>query len=159
MNLSKLFFLVTAFTLFLTVVQLFGYWVLELLIIMLIIDFLTLTASVQLGSRNHPKGNPNGKDVATKLDAIDKRCTEIFDKVNNSTLETKLQKHGEDITYILDKMARKTMDLEEKIIKFGNGMVDSMAGLKEKVNDIETKKDGDSFSLGELVYVKDEEDS
>ncbi|MBN2202885.1 MAG: hypothetical protein JW700_01755 [Candidatus Aenigmarchaeota archaeon] len=154
MHLSKLFLLVTAFTLLLTAVQLFGYWVLESLMIMLIVDFFVLAASVQLNGKSGGAGN----NFSEKLDSIDKKCSDISAKVDNSALETKLQKHDESVTYLLERLSKKTLDLEERIVKFGNGMVDSMSGIKDKMNDFENKKKGESFSLGELIYT-DEEDS
>lgn len=161
MRLFKTFFIVTAFTLFLTILQLFGYWVLESLIVLLIIDFLVLTASVQLGSKNAFKNNPIDleKDIVPrlgKIDNIEKACTDIIGKV--STSEEKLEKQGDDITYLLDRMAKKTMDLEEKINNFGNGLIDSMSNLRGKVENMD-KKEGESFSLGELVYVEEDKDT
>jgi len=160
MRLFKTFFIVTAFTVFLTIIQLSGYWILESLIVLLIIDFLVLTANIYLGDKNPIKNNPIDmeKEIVPrlqKIDNIEKTCTDIISKV--STSEEKLDKQGDNITYLLDRMAKKTMDLEEKINSFGNGLIDSMSSLRGKVEDLD-KKEGESFSLGELVYVEEDKE-
>lgn len=159
-----MFLLVIAITIVLTVLQLSGYQVLESLMIMTVVDFLTLAAVIEVGKKK-PLNNPIDieKEIVPrlqKIDNIEKACTEMAGKVGNGDLEEKLKKHSDDISYLLDKMAKKTMDLEQKINNFGNGLIDSISKLSSRVNGIEEKKEGESFSLGELVYVEeDKEDS
>lgn len=163
MRLFKTFLIVTLFTVFLTVVQLFGYWVLESLIIMLMISFFTLVASVYLSTKNTTNNSSidiekDLKPRLEKIDNIERAVTDMFGQVSNKNLEEKLSKHTEDITYMLDKLAKKTMDLETRITNFGNGLANSMENLKTRVKDMEAKKEGESFSIGELVYVEDEKE-
>jgi hypothetical protein len=164
MRLSKLFFFVTLITIILTVIQLFGYPVMELVMVMLVVDFMTLAASIQLGSKNYVKNNPIDieKEVVPrlqKIDSIEKVCTDISNRVSNTEFEEKLKKQGDDISYLLDKMAKKTLDLEERINNFGNGLIDSISNLSNKVKSLEEKEEGESFSLGELVYVEDDKEN
>ena len=158
-----MFLLVMTITIILTVLQLFGYPVLESLMVMTVVDLLTLAAITELGKKK-PLNNPIDieKEVVPrlqKIDNIEKVCTEMAGKVGNGDLEEKLKKHSDDISYLLDKMAKKTMDLEEKINNFGNGLIDSISNLRSKVNDLEEKKEGESFSLGELVYVEEDKEN
>jgi hypothetical protein len=162
MNLSRLFLLVIAITIVLTVLQLAGYPVLESLMVMTVVDFLTLAAVIEIGKKK-PLNNPIDieKEIVPrlqKIDNIEKACTEMAGKVGNGELEAKLKKHSDDISYLLDKMAKKTMDLEQKINNFGNGLIDSISKLSSRVNGIEEEKKGESFSLGELVYVEEDKE-
>ena len=141
---------------------------------MLIIDFLTLGASMELGKR---KNNPtNGiqtnmmpkLEKIDKLDNIEKTCMDIFHHVTKtdvSNFESKLKKQSDDISYLLDKMAKKTLELEERVNKFGNGLIDSVSKLSDRVKDLEKTEEAEeekpeeqSFSLGELVYIDESEE-
>jgi hypothetical protein len=145
MNLSRMFLIVMAITIFLTILQLAGYQVLESLMVMTIVDFLTLAAVIELG-RKKPLNNPIDveKEVVPRLEKID-------------NIEQKLEKHNDNINYLLDKMAKKTLDLEQKINSFGNGLIDSISKLKSNGKD-QDKKEGESFSIGELVYVEEDKE-
>lgn len=167
MILSRLFLLVIAITVFLTALQLSGYQVIGSLMVMVVIDFMTLGAMFHM-ERGAAliKNNPISveKDIVPRLQKIDKieeiekTCSEIKESVSNS--ENALKKQGDSITYLLDRMTKKTMDLEQRINKFGNGLIDSISDFKNNVNGNGEKKNGESFSIGELVYVKeDKQDS
>jgi len=172
MHLSKLFLFVIAITIALAGLQLIGYQVIELIITMTIIDFLTLGASMELGKRNNPvdiKTHIMPKlEKIDKLDNIEKTCVDIFHhitKTDNPNFESKLKRQSDDISYLLDKMAKRTLELEERINKFGNGLIDSMSKLKDRVKNLEKteeieeeKPEEQSFSLGELIYVDESEE-
>ena len=138
-----MFLFVMAITIFLTVLQLAGYQVLESLMVMTVVDFLTLAAVIEIG-RKKPLNNP--------ID-IEKEVVPRLQKIDN--IEQKMEKHNDDITYLLDRMAKKTLDLEQKINSFGNGLIDSISKLKNDVKGLEDKE-GESFSIGELVYVEED---
>jgi hypothetical protein len=173
MHLSKLFLFVIAITIFLASLQLVGYQLMESIIIMLIIDFLTLGASMELGKRGNNPTNAIESSITPKLekldklDNIEKSCMDIFHHVTKtdvSNFEDKLKKQSDDISYLLDKMAKKTLELEERVNKFGNGLIDSVSKLSDRVKDLEKteeseeEKPEESFSLGELVYIDESEE-
>lgn len=173
MHLSKLFLFLIAVTIILAGLQLVGYQLIGSIIIMIIIDLLTLGASMELGKRNNPS-NVIKTDLMPKLEKIDKldniekTCTDIFHHVTKtdvSNFENKLKRQSDDINYLLDKMAKKTLELEERINKFGNGLINSMSKLSNRVKDLEKteevkeeKPEEQSFSLGELVYIDEPEE-
>jgi hypothetical protein len=173
MQLSKLFLFVIAITIVLTGLQLAGYQLMESIIIMLIIDFLTLGASMELGKKRNNPSNSIQNNVMPKLEKIDKldniekTCTDIFHhvtKTDTTDFENKLKKQSNDINYLLDKMAKKTLELEERVNKFGNGLIDSVSKLNNRVKDLEKTEESEeepeeqSFSLGELVYIDESEE-
>ena len=158
MILSKMFLLLIAITIVLSGFQLMGYQILELIIIMMVVDFLTLGAMFHL-EKGAPliKNNPISveKDIVPrlqkidKIDLIEKNSKEILNRLSNSgfsDLEEKLKKQSDDITYLLDKMGRKTLELEERINKFGNGLLEN------------GDEKGDNYSSDEFVYMKVEDE-
>ena len=124
---------------------------------------------MELGKKGNNPSNSIQSDIMPKLkkidklDNIEKTCTDIFThvtKTNVSDFETKLEKQSDNISYLLDKMAKKTLELEERVNKFGNGLVDSVSKLSNRVKDLEETEEAkeeepeeQSFSLGELVYI------
>jgi hypothetical protein len=144
---------------------LLGYQTLELIIVMMVVDFLTLGALFHL-EKGAPliKNNPISveEDIVPrlkkidKLDSIEETSNEILIQLSNSGFEEKLKKQGDDITYLLDRMGRKTLELEERITNFGNGLLDSLSNLNKRIDCMEKsgKAPVQSFSHGELVYER-----
>ena len=173
MILSKMFLFLIAITIVISSLQLVGYQVLELIIIMMVVDFLTLGAMFHLEKGAALiKNNPISveKDIVPrlqkidKIDVIEKNSSEILNKLSNSgfsDFEEKLKKQSDDITYLLDRMGRKTLELEDRISKFGNGLLDSFTNLKGRVDKLEKtekKEEVDSYSSDEFVYLKADDD-
>jgi hypothetical protein len=174
MILSKMFLFLIAITIIVSGMQLIGHQVLELIIVMMVVDFLTLGAMFRL-EKGAPliKNNPISVEAdivprlkkIDKLDTIEENSNKILAQLSNSgfsNFEEKLKKQSDDITYLLDRMGRKTLELEERINKFGNGLLDSMTGLKKRVNDLENgdkKEEGQNFSSEEYVYLKTDENA
>ena len=162
MRLFKLFTIVSSITVILAIIQLSGYSVLESLIVMLIISFFTLAASVRLDTKSSPSSIDIEKDIMPRLQKIDNMEKMYIENSQNhvtkADLEQAFRKHNDDITYLLDRMAKKTLELEDKLTKFGNSLVDSLSSVRGQVKELENKKEGESFSLGELVYVEDEKE-
>lgn len=134
---------------------------------MMIIDFLTVGAMFHLEKGSVLiKNNPINieTDVVPrleKIDTIEETSKNILNKISDSgfsNLEEKLKKQSDDITYLLDRMAKKTLELEERINKFGNGLLDSFSSLNKRVEGLEKTEDkeGQSFSSSEIVYKKEE---
>jgi len=175
--LKILFLFSLAITVVLTALQLSGFQVLDLIIIMIIINFLSLAAYIEVENR---KTNKESKDfLSSKLGTIEKVCTDIFNHVTspNPGFEAKLEKQKNDVSYILDKISHRSLELEERLNSFGKVLVDSLSEKKEEEGEKirteteeekeadeeetlkeESEKPAESFSVGEIVYVKDEED-
>jgi hypothetical protein len=143
-------------TIGLTITQIGGYQVLELIILMIIIDFITLGAIVELQRKE--KGS---NELIPKLDGIENVCKDILTHITspNPGFEEKLQKQKEDISYILDKVAKRSMELEERINVFGRALANSIDILKLNLNHKEeSKTDEVDSSIGETVFIDEEEE-
>lgn len=79
--LKMLFFISIAITIALTAMQMFGSQVLDLIIIMIIIDFLALGAYIELEKRESDKETKGL--VTTKLESIENVCKNIFTHVTS----------------------------------------------------------------------------
>jgi len=157
MYLTRLFFLLMLITIGLVIAQVSGYQFLELIIIMIIIDFLSLGAIIELQKRN-PKDN----ELMPKLEIIEKACNDILSHVTspNPGFEEKLQKQKDDMSYILDKIAKRSLELEEKLNTFGRALVNSREVIKsnpEPKEETKTEKVEETNSIGETIYVDEEE--
>ena len=106
--------------------------------------------------------------VITKVENIERICQDISKtKIENPSIniEEKLKKQKDDTNYLLDKMARKTLELEEKINRFGLSLASHVENFGNRIEKIEgskkiESKEGkskeESFSVGELVYLDEE---
>ncbi|NIO45036.1 MAG: hypothetical protein GTN36_05800 [Candidatus Aenigmarchaeota archaeon] len=72
-------------------------------------------------------------------------------------IEMKLNKQKEDVNYLLDKMSRKALELEEKINKFGVNLAEHVENFSGRLEELEKPKE--SFSLGEAIYVEEEREA
>jgi hypothetical protein len=154
MNLSKMFLLLIAITIILSSFQLLGYQVLELIIIMMVVNFLTLGAMFHLErGASLVKNNPINIESEImprlqkidKIDAIEKNSKDILNKLSNSGFSN------------FEEKWKKTLELEERINKFGNGLLDSLTNLNKRVEGLEKtekKEEGHSYSSDEFVYLK-----
>ena len=159
--LKIIFLLSLAITTALTAMQFSGYQVLDLIMIMIIIDFLSLGASLELEKRKSDKETKGF--ITSKLDGIEKVCNEIFTHVTspNPGFEAKLEKQKNDMSYILDKIAKKSLGLEEKLNAFGRVLTKDnekieVAEEEQKEEETQEEKPAETFNVGEIVYVKDE---
>lgn len=142
----------------LTALQLNGSEVINLIIIMIIIDFLSLGAYIELGNRKLAR---ESKDfISSKLESIEKVCNETLTHINspNPGIEAKIEKQRDDINYILDKITKKSLELEEKLNLFGNIISKTLDEKKVEEQKEEEKQEKESYSIGEVVYMDDEED-
>ena len=152
-----LFLLSLAITTALTAMQFSGYQVLDLIIIMIIIDFLSFGASLELEKRKNDKESKGL--ITTRLDGIENICKDIFTHVTspNPGLEAKLEKQKDDMSYILDKIAKKSLELEEKLNAFGQVLTNKVK-VEDKAEEVkEEEKPAETFNVGELVYMEAEE--
>jgi hypothetical protein len=161
----KLLFLISiAITTALAVLQISGTPVIELIIIMIIIDFLSLGAYVEV-ERNNSDEETKGF-ITTKLEGIEKTCNDILGHITspNPGFEAKLEKQKDDMNYILDKIAKKSLELEERLNAFGNALSNKLNEKKEETDKEEAKEEEkeesvETFNVGEIVYVEDEDNN
>lgn len=163
--LKILFLFSLAITTVLTALQLVGFQVLELIIVMIIIDFISLGAYTELERRKSDKESKSF--ITLRLESIENVCKDIFTHVisPNPGFEAKLEKQKNDMSYILDKIAKKSLELEEKLNLFGKVLTKEndekikVSEETEKEEEIkeESEKPAESFSVGELIYVDDED--
>lgn len=151
----KILFLVSLIiTTALTVLQLSGLQVIDLIIIMIIINFLSLGAYIELENRKLVK---DSKDfIGSKLEGIEKVCNETLSHITspNPGIEAKIEKQRNDISYILDKISKRSLELEERLNAFGRVL---SSNIKEKKEDEGKEDKQESYSVGEIVYVEDDE--
>jgi hypothetical protein len=165
----KLLFLVSlAITIVLSALQILGTQTLDLIIIMIIIDFLSLGAYLEV-EKNKADKETKGF-ITIKLEGIEKVCNDILNHVisPNPGFEAKLEKQKDDMNYILDKIAKKSLELEEKLNIFGKVLSNNING-KTKVEEEPSKTEeteeeekeqeetAETFNVGEIVYVEDED--
>jgi hypothetical protein len=60
------------------------------------------------------------------------------------------------MSYILDKIAKKSLELEEKLNAFGKVLTTNKE-VSEEAAEEEPKETTESFNVGEIVYMEDEE--
>lgn len=163
MLLTALFVFLLAVTVALTGLQLIGFEVLNSLIVMLVVDFIALGANLQV-KRNNPSNSPS-HNIVPRLETIEKACSDILTHVNTVSIKDDLQKNKDDMTYLLERIARKTMDLEEKIDTFGKTLTTSMLDINGRVKKLESSEPvleglepevDNRLSVGEIVYVDED---
>lgn len=167
MVLTTLFIFLLAITVILTGMQLIGYQVLNSLIIMIVVDFMALGATLQTKKKN--PGNPHNpnQNIIPRLENIEKTCSDIITHIGSNSVRTDIQKSKDDITYLLERLARKTLDLENKIDTFGKTLARSMLDINGRVKNLESgeavekleddaKMGSDPVSVGEIIYVEND---
>jgi hypothetical protein len=151
--------LVFWFLLFWTLISLFlyirGYDVLNSLMLVLVVDMVALGVIVQMGTKGPMK--EISSEVTTKLENIEKVCQSILNSSSDDSIvakiEERINKQKDDVSYLLDRMSRKMLELEEKINKFGFSLAEH---LEEKIEEKKYDENSNSFNVGETVYIEDE---
>jgi len=151
------FWFLLVWTVFSLVLQILGYEILESVIIVLIIDLIALGIIVEIG-RKKPLKEVTDK-ITTKIENIENVCQSILNSSNENPImgkiEEKINKQKEDVNYLLDKMSRKALELEEKINKFGVNLAGHVEDFDSRLEKLEKPKE--TFPIGETVYIEEEE--
>jgi hypothetical protein len=112
---------------------------------MLVVDFIAFGANLEIEKRK--RGEFTNFNFKEKLENIEKTCNEILGLVkSNPKTEDILQKQKDDITYLLDKISKKSLELEERLNKFGKILLNSVE-----------KKEEQTVPISEIIYVDDSE--
>jgi len=141
MRLRALFLFLTLVTVILVIAQLTGSNVINLIIIMAALDFLALGASIEVERKSHMHAQ-----TSSKIESIEKVCKDIYDTISSNPGLEKMQKQREDISAILDRITKNSLELEERINKFGQV-------LSKSKNTSEQPS-----SVGEVVYIEEEKE-
>jgi hypothetical protein len=152
--LKLLFLLSIMITIALTALQLYGAQVTDLILIMLVINFLSMGAYIEL--ENKKIMNESKAFMASKLESIEKLSNSIFNHVScNSAIEEKLEKQKNDISYVLDKISKKSLELEERLNLFAKVLSNNIVEKGE--DEKEAEQTSQSYNVGEVVYIEDDE--
>ena len=134
----------------------FGYQVLPIIIGLIAIDIITLEINRQIDKRRILRG-----ELASKIERVEKATSEIMQKIGNPGIDDRLTKHREETNFLLDKMARKMMDLEEELRKVGETLVSSISNLDSRLKKYESPEPYEEqmkneADLGSVEYVIEE---
>ena len=140
MRLRALFLFLTLVTVILVIAQLTGSNVINLIIMMTALDFLALGTSIEVERKSHMH-----TQTSSKIESIEKVCKDIYDTISSNPGLEKLQKQRDDISTILDRITKNSLELEERINKFGQTLNKS-------------KNTEQPSSVGELVYIEEEKE-
>jgi len=131
-----------------------GYNLLGTIIILLIADFVVLGASLETEKRKRGRDN----QISTKLEGIEKACSGIFEHIRGISSNPGpgiSEKQGKNINYLLDKMAKKALAVEERLNNFGETLASSISRLDERVRNLERgEKTEEVEEPEEMVEIK-----
>lgn len=134
-----------------------GYDLLNSFMVVLVIDLIALGLIVEVGRRK-PFKEINDK-ITSKIENIEKVCQSILNSSSEdsiiSKIEERVNRQKEDVNYLLDRMSRKMLELEEKINKFGFNLAERIEDFGGRLEKFENP--GEEVPIGETVYVEDEE--
>jgi len=133
-----------------------GYDLLDSVMIVLVIDLIALAIIVEMGKKKSLQDVSS--EIKAKIENIEKVCQNILNSSSDDSIiakiEEKISKQKEDVNYLLDRMSRKALELEEKINNFGYNLAEHVEGFGKRLEKLENP--GEKFSIGETVYVEDE---
>jgi len=160
---KTVFWFLLVWTIFSLILQLFGYEILESIIIVLVIDLIALGIIVEIG-RKKPLKEVSDK-ITTKIENIERVCQSIVNSSNESSIMTKIEerinKQKDDVNYLLDRISRKALELEEKINKFGVNLAEHVEDFSERLEKLESsetiEEPEETFPIGESIYLENEE--
>jgi hypothetical protein len=124
-----------------------------------VIDIIALGIIVEIG-RTKPFQNVSS-EITTKIENIEKSVQSLLNTSSEDSImnkiEEKISKQKEDVNYLLDKISKKTLELEEKLSKFGYSLAEHIESFGERLDKIERyKPEEESIPIGESVYVDEE---
>lgn len=158
------FWILVLLTVVSAIMQMIGYNFLWVLVVLLIIDSIGFAAIVEIERKKSLKEIETGNIITQKIENLEKICQDVLERVNRSTglagVEDKLKQHREERDNMMDKISRKTLELEQKINKFGASLAEHMEDVGNRLGKLELpdeKPKDQSFSIGEIVYVDDKE--
>jgi len=154
MELSILFWAFVAVTMFYSTMQLLGYNVITIVITLTIIDIIILELNRRVEKyKMENKINYKLTDINKNIEKVSTDVTSKLNSLDFKSFDDKLTKHKDDVNYVLDKMARKSLEIEENLKKFGVTLAAAISSLDERIKILETKGEKPE----EITYEKLEE--
>ena len=105
--------------------QIGGYSVLDTVIFLIIMDFIALW--LYLEKKNSLTEIDN--NVIKKIENLEIACSNILESIGSVSsvinLEEKINKQKEDVSSMLEKINEKTLNLEDKLNRFGQNLLSS----------------------------------
>jgi len=136
------FWVLILITVISAVSQMLGYEFLEVLIILLIIDSIAFGSIVEIEKRKSLKEIEVNDSITLKLEKLEKVCQDVLQRVNTNpallNLEEKLKKHKEERNNMMDRISRKTLELEQKINKFGLSLAEHAEDFSNRLEKLES---------------------
>lgn len=136
-----------------------GYDLLNSVLIVLVIDFIALGAIVEIGKRK--PFNEISAEVTAKIENIEKTCQNLLSSTGEDSIIKRIEdavgKQKEEVNYLLDKMSRKMLELEERINKFGFSLAEHVENFGGRLEKLERYDSEETIPIGESVYVDEEE--
>lgn len=156
---KTVFWFLLVWTIFTLALQMFGYNILDSILVVFVIDIIALGIIVEIG-RTKPFQNVSS-EITTKIENIEKSVQSLLNTSSEDSImnkiEEKISKQKEDVNYLLDKISKKTLELEEKLSKFGYSLAEHIESFGERLDKIERyKPEEESIPIGESVYVDEE---
>lgn len=156
---KTVFWFLLIWTVFSLILQLVGYELLDSIIIVLVIDLIALGIIIEIG-RKKPLKEIN-ETISSKIENIERVCQSILNSASENPIiekiEERINKQKEDVNYLLDRMSRKTLELEERVNKFGFSLAEHIEDFSDRLEKLETPKE-DTSTIGESVYLENEEE-
>lgn len=150
------FWFLLAWTVISLILLLRGYDLLNSVMIVLVIDLIALAIIVEMGKKK--SFQDVSSEIKAKIENIEKVCQNILNSSSDdsiiSKIEERINKQKEEVNYLLDRMSRKSLELEEKINNFGYNLAEHVEDFGKRLEKLENP--GEKFSIGETVYVEDE---
>ena len=153
------FWVLILITVISAVSQMLGYEFLEVLIILLIIDSIAFGSIVEIEKRKSLKEIEVNDSITLKLEKLEKVCQDVLQRVNTNpallNLEEKLKKHKEERNNMMDRISRKTLELEQKINKFGLSLAEHAEDFSNRLEKLESPEQPER-KIKDLVYIENE---
>lgn len=147
MPLTKLFWFLGITTLIFLALQIIGYEVLEIVILLIIIDLVILEVNREMNQKRFTISLKN--ELMTRVGNIEKIATGILNFVNakpnhediHNIFENKIQKHKDELRNEfkenLDRISKKAIDIENKLHELRRTLGAAVASFDERIKAIE----------------------
>jgi len=139
------FWILILLTIISAVLQMLGYDFLEVLIVLLITDSIAFGATIEIEKKRSLKETEMNNNITLKVEKIEKICQDVLQKINTNpsllNLEEKIEKQKEERNHMLDKISRKTLELEQKIKKFGLSLADHVEDFDSRLEKVEKNRE------------------
>jgi len=136
-----------------------GYDLLNSVLIVLVIDLIALGIIVEIGKKKPL--NEISAEITAKIENIEKVCQSLLSSTSEDSIIKRIEdavgKQKGEVDYLLDKMSRKMLELEEKISKFGFSLAEHVENFGGRLEKLERYEPEETIPIGESVYVDEEE--